>query len=190
MRKERHIWKDLYILHSSHFLRVWMACLRQMYHEQNHKGLRVVSQLCSHGETPENCTVCGHQTLVSQGSGWDRDRCYKQEPDLKKASAVEEMANNVDKKRGSGIIRVRERDCLNLRFKRWCGIMRSLTEGGIWSMCKDMWKTFPGLTGRDLWVQGDWRDRRSRYHVRIWWMCCENEDDKVYGVWIYIIACL
>lgn len=25
------------------------------------------------------------------------------------------------------------------------------------------------------------RDHRSRYHVHIWWMCSENEDDKVCG---------
>lgn len=37
MSKERHIWKDLYILHSSHFLSVRTAYTRQIYHEQNHK---------------------------------------------------------------------------------------------------------------------------------------------------------
>lgn len=88
----------------------------------------VVTQLRSHGETPENC-LWSSGCLVSGGSGWDRDWCYKQEPDLQEASIFDEMTNGVEKKRYWDYKRSY---CLNLRFKRWCGIMRSVMGVGIW----------------------------------------------------------
>lgn len=47
-------------------------------------------------------TVCGHEAVCS---GWDRGRCYKQEPELREAYAVRKMTNTIGKKPGPGIIR-------------------------------------------------------------------------------------
>lgn len=76
MRKARHVWKDFH----THFL-VNTACPRQIYHEQKPLSLRIVNQLCSRGETPESC-LWSLGCLLTLGSGWDRGRCYEQEPDL------------------------------------------------------------------------------------------------------------
>ncbi len=68
MRKERHVWKDLSILHSFHFLGVSTACPRWIYHGQKHKvsGLSPSFALTKQHRQ----TVCGDQAvwyLVAQG---------------------------------------------------------------------------------------------------------------------------
>lgn len=56
MSKERHIWKDLYTVHGSHFLSVRMGCRRKIV---MNKTMR--SQGCALAEKHQ-ITVCGHQT--------------------------------------------------------------------------------------------------------------------------------
>lgn len=118
------------------------------------QGLRVVTQLCSHGETPDNC-LRSSGFLVSRGSGWDRHRRYKQEPDLQENFTVGKMTNNDKKKR--------KWDCKKVilsepEILKIVGDNEQYDRGAYGArpdMCKNMWKTFTGLTGHDLCFLGD-----------------------------------